>query len=173
MSVSLSLGTTSWTLNSVCLNQAEQKRIVPSVVKTILPDFKEHWLWRVRPLRCRAGWKWSPSPSYQPLQSLGAGAAYSPCLSSQLTSLWIWGSSQPPAFPLAQTYPGPNFCLKWMCYSSHSLLQRCNGIRGTGLPVGPPKPPPALRAFAAQVSRGDNGILGFSAGIPRPLRDLN
>ncbi|KAM7154740.1 uncharacterized protein WM277_004007 [Molossus nigricans] len=49
-------------------HQTEQKRIVPSVDKTVLPDFKGPRLWRESPPGCRGRWKRRPSPSYQPAQ---------------------------------------------------------------------------------------------------------
>lgn len=49
-SVSSSWGKTPLTVNSVCTDQSEQKRIVPSVDKTILPDFKASQLRREPPV---------------------------------------------------------------------------------------------------------------------------
>ena len=155
----------------VFMDQTEQKWIIPSVVKTILPDFKESRPPEGEPPRVQREME-APRP---PVAALVSGG-WSHCLSSQLTSLWICGSSPPPAFPSAPTDKARFlFEVDVLLFTRWALHGGAAGLEETA-PRGarPPKPPAAAATVSAfSRSGGDNGILGFPTGVPRPPRDLN
>ena len=156
----------------VCMDQTEQKWIIPSVVKTILPDFKESWPPEGEPPRVQREME-APRP---PVAASVSGG-WSHCLSSQLTSLWICSSSPPPAFPSAQTDKARFlFEVDVLLFTRWALHGGAAGLEEMA-PRGarPPKPLAAAEATVRAFSHsgGNSGILGFSTGVPRPLRDLN
>lgn len=135
------------------MNQTEQKWIVPSVVKTILPGLQRTLaLERETPEVQR-------EMEMEPLALLSASSVSGgwsriqplPVIPADFSlNLRLFST---PRLPLSPNIPRAQFCLKWMCYSSHALLQRCNGIRGTRLPVGPPKPP-STESFQLLTAHG-------------------
>jgi hypothetical protein len=107
-------------LNLVCLGQTEQKWIVPSVVKTILTDFKESWL-RKESYRGGVGgerWKGSSQASNSPAGLWGWSLAQR--LSTQLTSLWIQARHIPHLSSQPKHAQGPTSVWSGRCDSSHA-----------------------------------------------------
>lgn len=166
-SVSLLRGKAPTTLNSVCMDQREQKLIVPSVDKTMLLDFKESQLRRASSPGARREMEMEALALPSVASGCGAGAAHSRCLSSQRTALWIGGASCPnPQLPLRPNTPKAQFLFE----VDVLLFTRRKGIRGSA-------PHPHRRGKghlslsqqgALSAAPGDNGIGAFPQGSLGP-----